>query len=648
MVKISRTAVLTFFILAAVLMTLHPLLALPSLPFKLFLVYAIIFTAALFLAKDIKIEKKGFAYVALFTLGAACISAGQYVFSFFLHHIMSYGAALMLAGIAVIVFAEMKAGVNSQEQERGIGPRTEAIIVAVLFVVSFGMRAYDLAGFLPGVWFDEAQNAFEAQHMLHTGQLPVFVASYTNMPAMFFYFCMVFLKIFGMNILPFRLVSAVLGSLSVAAFYFLCRQVFKSWKPALLGAFLLAFSRWHITFSRVAFMGMQTVLFEIIFFYFYLKFLEEKKTFYAVVAGAVLGLAQYTFSAANFILIFVALHMLYLAVKDIKVFIREYFSKAAIMAAVAMIAAGPLIGYAIKHPGEYFRRAGDVSIARDIKEAKSIMPVFKNLATYALTFNFEGDYQARHNLYKKPLLDDIGAVFFIIGFAAALANRKYRFFAGLFFVMLLPGLATITIEAPQAYRIIGSIPAVYIIIVIGIKAAASVISSLARDRRAITAFFAVCAVSIASINAYQYYYLYPRNEFTFLSFSPEANGIAGFIKEKSDDYVIIVSQADKMYGFYMWEQSVVLSFLLYNGGSYTLVRDKNDVNDRILEGKKGVVLITRPTDKELNVKIESQYAGRIAEKMEYKNPYSGDTMYTAYYINKDKLLKDKNSILYKE
>jgi 4-amino-4-deoxy-L-arabinose transferase-like glycosyltransferase len=646
LIKISRNTIIAFFVLAAAAVSVHPLLAIAYLPYKLFLVLGIIFTAAFFMAKDIKTDKNIFFHAVIFTAGAALIGAGQYVFSFFKHNIMIYGVVMIFCGTALIAAAQVKYGQKKDSEKTTADIKTEIAAVAVLTVIAFLMRFWDLSGFLPGVWFDEAQNGMEALRIKEGNNLEIFISRYTHMPAMYFYFASLSIKIFGFNIFALRFVSCILGTLSVIAFYFLAKHVFKNWKYALLAAFLLAFSRWHITFSRVAFLGMQTVFFEILFMYFYLKFLETKGIFYALLAGLILGISQYTFSAANFIVIFAFLHITFMVIKDMKAFVPKYASGVFIMAVAALLAAGPLLVYAAKNKAAFFQRARDISIMKDIRDNKNIGPLFKNLRTYGLVFNFEGDYNGRHNLYKKPILDDFGGVFFLLGLIAALTNARYRFFSGFFLVMLLPGIMTITIEAPQTYRILGVIPAVYLLMTLGIKTAAGVMAGLSADKRAGISLAVAAALASAAVNFHQYFFLYPKHEGTYMSFSPEANGVAEFIKSHMDDYEIIISTARKMYGFYGWEQSVICDFINYGKGKYGLLSETNEVSAAALGGKKGVVLVTRPLDTAYIDALEKQYAGRIEKKEIHTNPFSGKEIYTCWFIKKENLLNTPGKTLY--
>ncbi len=624
---------------------------------ELISVYAIILAAACGIAGNTRLNKKFFYRIIFFAGAVMLISGGEYIYSFFdplwkgtndsiykRDEYELYGSVFMLAGIGLLFFGKIisRDVSGGPEKRDDFNLSIEVPALAVLVALAAALRLYNITEIPPGIWFDEAQNGNEVLAILEGGPLEVFIPRQTQMPAMFFYIAAFFMKVFGVDIFSLRMVSAVMGTLSVAAFYFLARYIFRDWKIAFMAALMMAFSRWHITFSRVAFLGMQTVLIEIIFFYFYIKVIREGGRINTAAAGFTLGLSQYTYSAAYFLIPLVMAHMAALFITRRRNFRGARF--AAILA-VAFIVLLPLIDYGISNRAEFFKRAGDVSITNEIKKKKSIVPVFKNIKTHLLMFNFEGDYNGRHNLYKEPLLAPLSGVLFAAGLVLAVFSAGSSVFFVWFFFMLLGGILTITIEAPQAYRIIGIIPVIYIFIGYALEEIKILYGKIINKRRFLYILFAVIAAASLVINARQYFVLYPSNQGTFMSFSPVSNSIAGFVNEKSDDYYILTSRAKNMYGFYMWEQSVVCRFATYGRGSYRIMRKENKIKKEELEGKKGVAVLLRPSDVGMIKRMDNEY-GALKKKV-YKHPLyylkeSGeetDVMFIAYYIPREKIKK---------
>ncbi|HPD19603.1 MAG TPA: hypothetical protein PLF61_08060, partial [Candidatus Goldiibacteriota bacterium] len=301
----------------------------------------------------------------------------------------------------------------------------------------------------------------------------------------------------------------------------------------------------------------------------------------------------------------------------------------------------------LKNPQLFFQRASDISFTGEIKNSKSLNPLIKNVTSYLLCFNFEGDYNARHNLYKKPLFDYLTGIFFIIGVFASLFTPGFRFFVLWVIIMFIPGIISITIETPQFYRIIGAMPAVFVIVLFGIYKSINILNFI-NNKNFKRVMYLITAISISSMNIYQYYFLYPDDEGTYLSFSPEASRIGRFINENKD-YLAIVSPANNMYGFYQWEQKVVCDFITHGKSKYKYLIDGMVIYKAELDylKKKGIVVILRHSDRHEIEKIEEQYGNRLEKKETYKNPFNNAPLFYCYYIKKDDIImsNDKNLII---
>jgi hypothetical protein len=645
MKKIGRGWLLIFFAAAIAAVSVQPVFFPGRLDFKTILIYLIILSLYPYTGFDVKKDRSTNMSLALFSGGILTASIGQYIYSFFERRLIPVGTALMLAGAAML-FASARLLPAEQPRNRNFPkPVIEAGFLTALFFLAVFLRVHEIGRIPLGIWFDEAQNGLETINLVKGGRLEVFIPRFTQMPAMFFWIASVFVKAFGPGIVSIRSVSIMLGSLCVPAFYFLLRLVFKDFRFAAAGAFLLAVSRWHIMFSRVAFLGMQTVFVEILFFYFYLNMIETKKRLFAVISGFLAALSLYTFSGANFIPIIAVCHLLFLYIRDNRGFILNHMKNAAIAGAVGIVVVSPLALYAVHNFDDFSRRMKDISITQEICKEKSLAPLVKNIGLHLMMFNFEGDYNGRHNLYKKPLVDNITGVLLVAGLMTALANfGQYSLFIFWAFFMLLAGIMTLTIEAPQAYRIIGIIPALYILVTAGLKHISVLLLTVSKNMKYLAAAGCVLLASIGMINYNQYFTVYPSEKSAFMDYSPEANGIGRFINLNRNDWEMFVSKAEHMYGFYSMEQKIILAYMTYNRAQFYYMNSNNRADTAALDGKKGVVLIVRPTDTEFIKLINDEYPGSRMET--FSNPFTGDELYRCYYIEKNRISKNENFILY--
>ncbi len=166
------------------------------------------------------------------------------------------------------------------------GPRKvprwmEVAGLALIVILSLGLRVWDLKNYPNAGFRDEGENGNVSIQIMKgetvdgtTQKLPVYIENNTQNATGYFYPTALMFKIFGISITSERYVSVIFGVLSVAAFYFLTRWLFGA-PLALFLAAALALLRWHMNFSRIGFLGIMTLYFEIPLFYLLLKGLRE-------------------------------------------------------------------------------------------------------------------------------------------------------------------------------------------------------------------------------------------------------------------------------------------------------------------------------------------------------------------------------------
>jgi len=644
MAGIKSVYVNSFLFLSVALISIHPVLFPSRFSYITVLLYLIALAFFQYYGEETGRDKKKSRSLMFLGAGMLIISSAQYIFSFFIQRTAGAASIMMIAG-GVLVFLSSRADADVKgDKEPQVKTVYEIAFIAVITAAAFFLRIYKIDEIPLGVWFDEAQNGNEVISMLASNRLEVFIPRLTQMPAMFTWLSSVFVKVLGPDIVSLKMVSVILGTLCVPAFYFLVRRVFGSARYAAAAAVLLAFSRWHITFSRVAFLGMQAIIIEILFFYFHIRMIEDNKWYFAALAGFIGGLGLYSFSSANMVVIITGAHLFVMYLRDRKVFIKKHLKKAVIAGAIGLITAAPLITYAVNNWHDYTKRVKDINITQEIKEKGSLKPLFLSVKLHLLMFNFEGDYNGRHNLYKAPLVDNISGVLLAAGiFAAAASAGANSLWLLWFFLMLLPGMMTITIEAPQAYRVSSVIPAVYMLILIAFKRIEKTLYVLGQKTVRFNIAAAVILSAVAVINVYQYFVLYPSQKSAYMDYSPEANGISRLINEKAGEWYFYVSEARQMYGFYSFEQKVILKFTTYKKAEFSYLSDEiNNVYPSFLRGKKGIGIIVRPTDTGIINLLKIQFPGAVPEVTD--NPHTGEEIFRCYYIETEIIKKAEKGL----
>lgn len=156
------------------------------------------------------------------------------------------------------------------------------ILLSVLFIGAF-FRFYQLQSAPPSASLDEVSIGWNAYSILETGKdeygskFPILLRAYDDYrPALYVYFVIPFIKIFDLNVLAVRLPSVILSVFTIFITYLLVKELLKKQKilntehVALICAFILAISPWHIYISRLGHevnLGLFLVILAILFFF---------------------------------------------------------------------------------------------------------------------------------------------------------------------------------------------------------------------------------------------------------------------------------------------------------------------------------------------------------------------------------------------
>jgi uncharacterized membrane protein len=115
---------------------------------------------------------------------------------------------------------------------------------------------------------------------------------------LYLYSCVPTVALFGISPLGVRLPAAIFGILTIPLFYLLIKQIFDDEKLALIGAFVMAISPWHIQYSRAAFEVTQLLFFLVLGVYAFMKAIHGNQK-YLILAGASLCITPWIYSTAK-------------------------------------------------------------------------------------------------------------------------------------------------------------------------------------------------------------------------------------------------------------------------------------------------------------------------------------------------------------
>jgi 4-amino-4-deoxy-L-arabinose transferase-like glycosyltransferase len=180
-------------------------------------------------------------------------------------------------------------------------------VLVLVFALAAFLRFYKLDKIPPSLNWDEIAAGYNAYTIANWGadeygnKFPVVFKSFgDDKHPVHIYLTAMVVKIFGLSDYATRASSALVGTLTVVAFYFLAKKLFKSEMAGIFAAIFLAVSPYHLQFSR----GLWEANFALFFFILGLTLfyygVEEKK-WLVPVAFVSFGLSFFSYHSAKIV-----------------------------------------------------------------------------------------------------------------------------------------------------------------------------------------------------------------------------------------------------------------------------------------------------------------------------------------------------------
>ena len=349
--------------------------------------------------------------------------------------------------------------------EKRKNAKLEIFCLVLIILGALFLRTYQLDVFPNGCQSDECNNGVDALKWLQGQPYTPYAGTNEGQATLFTYFLALAFKLFGSGVTQMRLVSAVIGTLTIVAFYFLA----KDWlnRPfALAATALFAVARWHLTFSRIVYELILTPLAEVLVFLFFLRALKNGRPRDWALTGLCLAFGMNTYTGFRFIPILVAVYLVYWVVTH-RDRIRRDLAGIVYLGFGAWIGMVPLSVFILQNWGTFMGRTAHISIANDIANAGgSLQPLWENINRTIWSFHWKGDWAPLNNLPGEPLLDVVVGVLVLFGFTYALRNIR-RPLSFLYVIWVVGGLSLAILstvnEAPTARRPIGLLPVIFLL-----------------------------------------------------------------------------------------------------------------------------------------------------------------------------------------
>lgn len=360
--------------------------------------------------------------------------------------------------------------------------RSLALLVMILcLLIASVLRWHALEQAPPGVHYDEGANGILAGDIGLRGERPIFIPSYTGKEVLFFYPAGLLMSLIGETTFTLRFTASLFGLLTIAATYWLGREMLADRRVAILAASLLAISFWHILFSRLGFRAITQPLLQALMLASLLRGIKRESRHWLIVSGIFLGLSAYTYLAVRIFPLLLLIGLLPL----LPYAFRKRTSQLTLVAGIGALVLLPLAAYFISNPDAFWVRIGQVAPAGN-PSATLLSSYIKSLGMLFVA----GDPYWRFNLPGRALFNGLWGGFLLVGWLVLLWRWRSNWYdwqksAILIliinpFIMILPtALATGEI-LPSNLRAIGLIPFIFYLPALGLIALLEQLANLFR------------------------------------------------------------------------------------------------------------------------------------------------------------------------
>ena len=360
---------------------------------------------------------------------------------------------------------------------------TGGILIALALAVAL-LRLQRLSELPFGLHHDEGAHGMDALRVLQ-GEHAVFFPENNGREGLIVYTIALAISFLGRTMLALRLPTALASAGTVFVVFWLGRLLFGRdesgrvtlWRGLLvggIGAGLLAISLGQTIIGRAALRANFLPLFLCLCLALLWWGWERRIWWRVALAGACAGLLPYTYLAARFtpfLFLFLGLSFLLPWGKG-KARLRAALPWAGVFLGAAGLVAAPILFYFALHPDDFFMRSNQLLILQsDRSQGDPLGSFVGNVWAHLLAFGFRGDPNWRHNFAGQPMLNPWEAFFFWLGAGIAVWRWRrpaYRLLLFWLIILPLPAMLARDILVPNTLRMIGAVPAIYLLAAIGV------------------------------------------------------------------------------------------------------------------------------------------------------------------------------------
>jgi hypothetical protein len=381
---------------------------------------------------------------------------------------------MLVIGIALITW-----GLGGAPRLRlPIIERRELLVVLLITIVALVLRVWNLENSLR-VFVDEILLSTGTVHFWgdHPVKLLQPIGLLMPFPRVFPLWISGAIMIFGRTLTGLRFASAILGTLTIPAVYFLARQFFDR-RTALVGALLLATFPPFVHFSRIALINIADPLFGSLALAFTARAIRRSSRMDYALGGAMLGIGQYFYEGGKLLFpVLVVFWLCGLAVASVIASRREgirlpfSISGMASAALATALIALPVFITTLTYTGDFKPRISDASLGpnfwRRLRETGDINPYVQRIDEPFLMV-VRLPEEALYYGGNAPLILPVFVPLFLLGGVHVLARRKGGAWVFALWVFLTSMGNTLLVHSMIAARYVVVMPALALLMAVGL------------------------------------------------------------------------------------------------------------------------------------------------------------------------------------
>jgi 4-amino-4-deoxy-L-arabinose transferase-like glycosyltransferase len=417
----------------------------------------------------------------------------------------AWSVAAWILGIAFVLIG----GLRFREEKIKLS-RPTVIWLIVLTVFAFLIRGIATDRIPVLLTGDEGSSGTAAVGFVTGEWNNIFVTSWFSFPSLFSFIQSLSIRIFGHTTEALRLVSALVGALTVGSVYLFGKSLFGQ-RTGIFAALVLSALHFHIHFSRIGLNNIWDGLWYILMVGALCVGWEYNKRWAYLLAGLALGFGQYFYVSSRGLFgiilagIFIAL---LIQRKKLKQALPDIF----LMVMIAVVVVLPLTWYFIHQPNQFLAPMARVSFLRTIDQmvATSGEPAWKILAEQ-IGIGLQAYTIVPVRFWytpETPILRPISAALFYLGFVILLLRyRDSRSVLLGLWLIAFGVIAGLSESAPAAQRYAASAPACALIVGLGLHGSTEALEKVWQKYSKVFVGFSYAILCFAMLSDLYFYFI---------------------------------------------------------------------------------------------------------------------------------------------